>query len=94
MDPEITIAQFICPFYERGHIGKYIEVNQPDKHERLRLVSRINSTLIMRRRAVQQALDTALGLEYLHLLNIIHGDLKEVKSKHDTTRIMIHNSYS
>ena len=47
MDPEMTIAHFICPFYEHGHIGKYLEIHQPNQEARLNFVCKIEPPSII-----------------------------------------------
>ena len=44
IDPQLSFADFICPFYAHGHLGQYIEEEKPDKDIRLKLVSQIAFT--------------------------------------------------
>ena len=79
IDSHLSIAQFICPFYELGHIGNYIQAKRPNSNSRLKLVSQASFIKSPRYPEGHQVQDTALGLQHLHDHQIVHGDLKEVK---------------
>ncbi|KAF7309157.1 hypothetical protein MKEN_01118000 [Mycena kentingensis (nom. inval.)] len=67
----------ISPWMESGNIARYLKTNPPNIN-RTSLLTRCFSPLQAQAHGFRKVLDVALGLEYLHQLKLVHGDLKAV----------------
>jgi serine/threonine protein kinase len=78
MDPRGSKFTLVSKWMENGNINEFIKMH-PDAN-RAQLVSRHFRFEIYDRYAerVPELVDVALGLQYLHSFNFVHGDLKGV----------------